>query len=196
MNKQTQFIIAILAFCSFIFDPYLLPIAKNLRISFLNPFFIFIGSSEGILIFLIIIGTLFLIEKKKKYLLPLLITITLAIGITYLLKYTVLRPRPEFFPLLIKHTPSFPSTHAAVAGAAYFLVDRLKRTRILAFISIFLLALTGYYNGVHYLSDVLAGLLLGGVISYLVSKHYNHFWEKIKRKTKHHHPINHNYQPK
>lgn len=90
---------------------------------------------------------------------------------TYALKYAVGRERPAFEAFAHAATPSFPSAHATGAVAVYgFLVYVLSRPlparwrRICHFcgsIFILLLAASRVVIGVHYLSDVLAGLLIG-----------------------------------
>jgi undecaprenyl-diphosphatase len=85
------------------------------------------------------------------------------------------RVRPDFFEWRSVTRPtsySFPSGHTLNATVAYtlfaFLVARLESTRrlkiatfIVAGLLIFLVALSRVYLGVHYPSDVLAGMLVG-----------------------------------
>lgn len=61
---------------------------------------------------------------------------------------------------------SFPSDHATVAGAvAVGLLFANRRWGIIASILAILMAFTRVYVGAHYPSDVLAGLVLGGLVS-------------------------------
>lgn len=87
------------------------------------------------------------------------------------LKLAFHRPRPEVAVVQLD-TYSFPSGHAAVSGAtfatlAFLLCRRERRLPARAVISLGALlgiALVGFsrlYLGVHYLSDVLAGVSLG-----------------------------------
>lgn len=90
---------------------------------------------------------------------------------TYVLKYAIGRERPAFEAFAHAATPSFPSAHATGAVAVYgFLAYVLSRRlpararRACHFwgsVCILLLAASRVVIGVHYLSDVLAGLLIG-----------------------------------
>lgn len=63
---------------------------------------------------------------------------------------------------------SFPSDHATLAGAvAVGLLLTHRRWGVPAAIAAVLMAVTRVYVGAHYLSDVLAGLALGGLVAYV-----------------------------
>lgn len=62
--------------------------------------------------------------------------------------------------------PSFPSDHATMAGAVavgLWLVDR--RLGMLATLAALVMAFTRVYIAAHYPADVLAGLVLGGIVA-------------------------------
>ncbi len=66
---------------------------------------------------------------------------------------------------------SFPSDHATMAGAVavgLLLVER--RLGIVAAVLALLMAVTRVYVGVHFPSDVLAGLLVGAVVAWLAQR--------------------------
>ncbi len=53
----------------------------------------------------------------------------------------------------------------------YFLVNSLQTVEKSVLLLLgFLIAFSGYYNGVHYLSDVIAGVALGMLISYVFDR--------------------------
>ena len=96
------------------------------------------------------------------------INLVCAVGLNYVLKEVVQRPRPEGFRLVAESGYSFPSGHSMVSMAFYglliWMVWHYEKNRLLRFL--FVLALTGIivlvgvsriYLGVHYASDVLAG---------------------------------------
>lgn len=177
-------ILALLPLC-FKFDAFLLQLVLQLRFSYLSELFVFIGSSFGLLIFVAVINLLFILEKKEKHLLYLMAAILLTIGLSYLLKYSFARPRPEIMPLLIKHSFSFPSTHAAVAASTLFFAGRLNRTnKIIAYLLIIITALSGFYNGIHYLSDIAGGMALGMIVSYLMMEKCPTWVRKVWKKGK------------
>lgn len=83
------------------------------------------------------------------------------------LKYLIKEPRPEN-SLIIENSFSFPSGHSYSAVAfygllTYLLYKKYKNIYIPIFGTIFILliAYSRYYLGVHYLHDIIAGLLLG-----------------------------------
>ena len=90
-----------------------------------------------------------------------------------LLKPLVHRPRPfltvkELGPLITPHGFSFPSGHATVAMAmAVVLAHHFPKARALVYVLAGLIGASRVYFGVHYLSDVLAGFVLGVAVGYL-----------------------------
>lgn len=92
----------------------------------------------------------------------------------YIVKKLIARPRPDtYLNAYFENGFSFPSAHAALSVALYgFLLwliwDSLspvqKRIKAVA-VSVLIIAIgfSRLYLGVHYLSDVLAGYLLGGI---------------------------------
>lgn len=136
-------------------------------------------------------------------------------AVVFSLKYLVGRPRPEVEAYsFLKHfvdTPSFPSGHAATAMVFYGLLmyfmltfkagktGKKEKARSIkkkaeskwpmllsgAFI-ILMIGFSRLYLGVHYLSDVLAGFLIGGIFLYLsiqiANRHVPSFvWKGIEK---------------
>ncbi len=163
----------------YFFDNLFLKAIPFIRIQLLSPIITFLGSSPGAIIFLMFLSLLFLYEKKPK-LIPYLITaFAFAFFTALILKYLIMRPRPEIIPLIIKSSPSFPSAHALVAASTFFFIKKL-RTKYLAITLAAIVAFSGFYNGVHYLSDIFAGIFLGIIISYLILKAGPPLTKKIK----------------
>jgi undecaprenyl-diphosphatase len=89
------------------------------------------------------------------------------------IKNFVHRPRPFLMikgsvPLITSHGFSFPSGHSTLAMAmAVVLAHHFPKARSLVYTLAVLIGFSRVYFGVHYLSDVLAGFLLGGILGWL-----------------------------
>jgi membrane-associated phospholipid phosphatase len=136
-------------------------------------FFTHVHSAPGLLI-LSALFALFLMRKKENYwLLRLVLTVPGGMLFNVGLKHVFQRVRPSFDePLLMLTTYSFPSGHAAGSTvfygllAAYLVCKTESSARrfvivLSAFCLVALVALSRLYLGVHYLSDVLAGIVVG-----------------------------------
>lgn len=96
--------------------------------------------------------------------------------INRIIKYFIKRPRPNSINWLVQESNfSFPSGHAMSAMCGYGLLyikftnSNLKYKKIYSILSIamiFLISISRIYLGVHYFSDVLAGMLLA--LSYIL----------------------------
>lgn len=110
---------------------------------------------------------------NRYWALPLFISFIGSISLSTLGKYVFARPRP-IEALFVEHSPSFPSSHSTLAMSFYAVCFYLlwrrstgwNRQVWIAFAGIsFVLLLSGsrIIIGVHYVSDVMAGLLLGSL---------------------------------
>jgi undecaprenyl-diphosphatase len=90
-----------------------------------------------------------------------------------IIKNLVHRPRPfmtikGLVPLITPHGFSFPSGHATLAMAmAVVLSYHFPKVRVAIYILAVLVGFSRVYFGVHYLSDVMAGFVLGGLLGWL-----------------------------
>ena len=95
-----------------------------------------------------------------------------AIGLNYVVKAIVKRPRPvlEGLPPLggAPSSLSFPSAHATSSFAVATAMTRVEPWGALAFVLALALALGRPYLGMHYPSDVVVGALLGVALGLLV----------------------------
>lgn len=160
----------------------------SLQNPFLVKFFFWVSllGEWQIIFFLSLLILIFIFKsKRKKYLLPFFVTLFLAPVFTQFIKILVQRPRPNS-KLYFESSFSFPSTHATIAIAFYGFLFSLflkkiksKKKKILLFsiflLFVFLIGLSRLYLGVHYLSDVLVGYILGIfwlILAILISKKF------------------------
>jgi len=101
----------------------------------------------------------------------------LALGLAQLVGHAVDRARPyAAMPsahLLVSRTSdfSFPSDHATAVGAvAVGLLLARRRLGVVVAVLAVLMALARVYVGAHYPGDVVAGLVLGGVVALAVDR--------------------------
>jgi membrane-associated phospholipid phosphatase len=110
-------------------------------------------------------------DRWKQWLLCALLG-PIAIGLNYVIKLIVKRPRPvlEGLPPLggAPSSLSFPSAHATSSFAVATAMVRVDPAMSAAFLVAFALALGRPYLGMHYPSDVVAGALLGVVLGLIV----------------------------
>jgi decaprenylphosphoryl-5-phosphoribose phosphatase len=96
----------------------------------------------------------------------------IAIGLNYVVKLLVRRPRPvlEGLPPLggAPSSLSFPSAHATSSFAVATAMTRVEPWGALAFALAFALALGRPYLGMHYPSDVLVGAVIGVLLGLIV----------------------------
>lgn len=149
----------------------LLWIQENLRSDFITPFWSFITTSGNSGLIWIAI-TCFLLAFKKTRKAGVMCAVSLIFSLVFtnlLIKPMVARTRPyeviEGLVLLIDkpHDFSFPSGHSSAAfAAAWVMLCKLpKKVGIPALIYAFLMAFSRLYFGVHYPTDVIAGIIFG-----------------------------------
>lgn len=121
--------------------------------------------------FLLLVSLLLFIWNKKKFIIPLWVTVIGAELFSFVSKMIVHRPRPPS-AFYIENSFSFPSGHATIAIAFYgfcaYILFRLcaqwkwKVNMIMAgIVVITFIGFSRLYLGVHYLSDVWGGYLIG-----------------------------------
>jgi undecaprenyl-diphosphatase len=103
-----------------------------------------------------------------------------AVLASWLIKLMVNRPRPDSGLICVMEgafSTNFPSMHLAgatvICGFIFYLAPRLVKTpmaryflRALAVVIILAIGISRLYLGTHWLSDVVGGLFLGGLIFY------------------------------
>lgn len=157
-------------------DLYSESILRQLRNPILNGIAIDVtglGSATVVSIFISVAVLLLLLKRKFGPLLYLLVAAIGSAALTMLLKSYFERPRPNILLHLVDvQGYSYPSGHSLTSAAVYFSFAVLlcnwfkkigERILILGITLLFIsmIGLSRVYLGVHYVSDVAAGILLG-----------------------------------
>ena len=194
-KRRFMFMIVLFVFIAIVsvwFDPRVAVSMNNLRTDFLSSFFLNFGSLGTIAILLIILTAVFFQQRKKEMILPLWFAAGLSAAISFFLKILVQRPRPfqlGFISLIDSVGKasystwdfSFPSFHTMIAFAVVPFLD--KEFPKFKYVWIALAVIIGFsrmYLGLHFLSDVVSGGLIGYIIGVLVveSEKENKFWAR------------------
>lgn len=130
--------------------------------------------------FMIVLNVLlfiFIIIKKKYKLSIIVLSSISSVIINNLVKIIVRRERPDYLRMVVEKSYSFPSGHAMISvlffGSIIYLVNKynLKHKKLITFsLSTFILlvGISRIYLGVHYLTDVVGGYLLGIVVLFFI----------------------------
>ena len=134
-------------------------------------------------IFLLIVISLINYKKERKT----LIAFILSTIVSYAISAFYYTPRPfvkESFAPLIAHSAnsSFPSKNASVGFSLSF--STFKTSNMLGMVSLaiaILMSVGRVYAGIHYLTDIIAGVVIGALCSYAA---YSKTTDNILRKNK------------
>ena len=192
------FILVIFAvLISFYFDSQIVKAISLIRIDLLNELFLGITSTTFNITVFFFITSLFLWNyKKSKYILPLWFTLGLSAIIGFLIKISIQRIRPfqtaivSTLPELAKNShlawnTSFPSFQAIMVFCALPILSKeFPKLKYVWFLLASLVAFSRVYFGLHFLSDVLAGGLIGYLLGLWVikSEERTKFLGKLQKK--------------
>ena len=189
------FVLAILA--SLYFDSEIVKGASLIRNNFLNEIFLGITYiSSGIIIFFFLTILFLWKEHKRLWILPLWLSLGLSVVVSFLLKIAVQRQRPfqlgivSILPVLEKSSYliwnfSFPSFQTMLGFCAVpILSKKFPKFKYAWIVFASLIAFSRVYFGLHFLSDVITGGLIGYLIGWIVVKteKENKFGERIYKK--------------
>ena len=162
------------------FDIHVLEFINHNRLTFFDPFFIFITDiatlitySSAILLLLAAYAQRNFLLKRKSWLL--LIGLILNSAVVDIIKYAVYRPRPfttyPFIHNLVNvHTSSFPSGHTAevfmLAISVSILFTKHTWVKVFAWCWAVIIAYSRMDLGVHYPSDILGSMIISGIIAF------------------------------
>lgn len=167
-------------------DYFFLECMSLIQNEILTPIMIFLSTSNNKGAIWILLCLIFLFDQKTKKDSIVLITALLVVTILGegLIKHLVMRERPFVtwdLPLLFKAPKgySFPSGHTAssMAVLGIFLL-RIKKYRSFVALLAIGISFSRLYLQVHYLTDVVAGALLGFVTAYGVNEFFKKIWKE------------------
>jgi len=192
MKKRGIFVISIvmsviLAIIAFLYDKEIIKFVSSIRTDSLDYLFLSVLFISNAYIIFFFLTTLFLWNNNhRKWVLPLWFTSFFVIGIGYLMKIIIARPRPfqaikGFYVLQIAFhfirnnfntwNFSFPSFQALIVFSALPILGKeFKKFRYIWFVFACLVVFSQVYFGIHYLSDVLGGAIIGYLIGLLMVK--------------------------
>ena len=191
----TLILLAVLV--SLYFDSKIVKAVSLIRNGFLNDFFMGLTfASSGIIIFFILTSLFLWGDHKRKWILPLWFTLGASVLVSFLLKVIVQRARPfqqaivSTLPVLAKNSHlswnlSFPSFQAMLVFCAIPILSKeFPKIKYIWIVFASLIAFSRVYFGLHFLSDVIAGGLIGYLIGAMIVKieKENKSWEKFYRK--------------
>jgi len=163
---------------------------NSLMVSIRNPilsdimiFLTNVGGPVGLTAVAVIIVIILWIHNKKHHILQIVLTLAISGAIVWSIKEAIQLPRP-IGGLVAARGYSFASGHAAYATIFFSLLaysymshftSALRRRIFIAaaVVLAFLIGISRVYLGVHYFTDVLAGFLIGIVISFISIKIFN-----------------------
>lgn len=160
-------------------ESIILWVSSHLTNEFFNFFMPIVSvlGNVGILWIIMGIGMILFGKEQKKWGFLLLVCLaTTALISNFFIKPIIQRTRPFdmlFLEILIQrpHDFSFPSGHTAAAfAAATVFYMKNKKMGIFMYLFAFLMGFSRLYLLVHYPSDILAGALIGTVVSWVIVK--------------------------
>ena len=172
----TYLVCIALVIVGLIFDSGISEVISGGRIEIIDFFMIFISSFWTWVIVGAFLSVIMIYEKKVNGMIKLWIGTIASVGIADLIKLIFMRSRPfetlDITSLVMVSGSSFPSGHAAGAFAAMFILGKeFPKLKVLWMILAALVGVSRIYLGLHYLSDVAVGALLGLSIGLLVEKY-------------------------
>ena len=153
----------------------------SFRSRFLDNYFRFITSCGNASYVIIVLG-ICVILMRNKYALYLCFSSSCSVIFNTIFKNIIRRDRPNVLRLITQGGYSYPSGHSMITMCCYgylfyyvykYVKNKYLRVFLLIILSILIISIpiSRIYVGVHYFSDIIGGLLLGGCILFAVIKY-------------------------
>lgn len=150
----------------------------SFRCDFLDNYFKLITKLGNVTYLIIVLGICVLFMKNKDigYL---CFSMFLSVLFNFIFKNIIRRDRPNILRLISQGGFSYPSGHAMISLCCYgylfyYVYSEIKNKYLRIFLLILLsiiiisIPISRIYLGVHYFSDIVGGLLLGGISLFIV----------------------------
>ena len=199
-NKNLAVLFIVLGFAvilSFVFDNLIVQNISKIRNVFLDEVFSGITFISSEIIIFFFLTSLFLWqEHKRKWIFPLWLTLFFSVILSFILKFAIQRLRPfqqdlVSIPEILMSKSyeiwnfSFPSFQAMLVFCALPIISKeFPKIKWAWIIFAILVAFSRVYFGLHFLSDVIVGGILGYLIGVLVIRleEKKKFGEKIYKR--------------
>src|SRR3989344_1837043 len=196
-GKNLAILFIVLSFAvilSFVFDSLIVQNISKIRNVFLDEVFLGITFISSEIIIFFFLTSLFLWqEHKRKWILPLWLTLGASAILSFILKFAIQRLRPfqqdlVSIPEMLASKSyeiwnfSFPSFQAMLVFCALPIISKeFPKIKWAWIVFAFLVAFSRVYFGLHFLSDVIIGGILGFLIGVIIIKLENRkkFVERI-----------------
>jgi undecaprenyl-diphosphatase len=181
MNNKKIAFMSVALFGSFFFDRAISDSVAYIQHPLLTKVMEWFSHEITVLVILVILSALFLYEERKNKFIPFLfMSFITAFIVTYALKFIIMRPRPfgekiidlSFFNVALRFIDySFPSAHSALAFSVLPILDKeFKKLKGFWIFFSCMIAISRIYLNQHFLSDVLAGCIIGYLIGEFVMR--------------------------
>lgn len=164
----------VVSFLSFLIDEPVNSFFKNARIPILDAILGILTNFGFVVIVMALTPSIILYKCNKKNIYSLWSVFFISVILSVILKLIIARQRPVEafpFPFLNIIDYSFPSMHAVVAFSLMAMLnENLPKQKKFWVGFALLVAFSRIYFGVHYLSDVVFGALIGFFVGYYMRK--------------------------
>lgn len=174
---------------AFYIDKYVFEFVRKPGMGLYNFFKVITNLGGKKFIVLIILMSFLLYRSNKEIPISMTTLAFITTVINQFLKYTIKRPRPLFIGIIKETGYSFPSGHSMITIAIYgYIIYLINNSNIDKYIKyllnsiftllIILIPISRVYLGVHFATDIIAGMSLSYIILHLYLDNKAYFFKK------------------